>query len=121
MMCNRFNFIHASLVSAKKLNTHPLPVKNDHHSMNSCLLGCLINDYTCTLRGYLAKQKFFGTKNTKQIPLFTTRVFLSPVYRRRNPMKGSLNVFANFVLRTFCVTKCLTGHLRIAKFKELSH
>lgn len=63
MMCNRFNFIHASLVSAKKLNTHPLPVKNDHHSMNSCLLGCLINDYTCTLRGYLAKQKFFGTKN----------------------------------------------------------
>lgn len=84
MMCNRFNFIHASLVSAKKLNTHPLPVKNDHHSMNSCLLGCLINDYTCTLRGYLAKQKFFGTKNTKQIPLFTTSLSLSGIQKKKS-------------------------------------
>lgn len=24
MTCNRFNFIHASIVFAKKLNTHPL-------------------------------------------------------------------------------------------------
>lgn len=84
MMCNRFNFIHASLVFAKKLNTHPLAVlgKKDHDSLKSCLLRWLINDYTCTLCRYLAKQKFFGTKNTKQTPLFTTKVFLSLLYRR---------------------------------------
>lgn len=90
MTCNRFNFIHASIVFAKKLNTHPLaePSEEDHDSMKSCLLGWLMNDHTCTMCRYSAKQKFFGTKNTKQIPLFTTKVFL--LYTKREVLWNSL-------------------------------
>lgn len=56
--------------------------------MKSCLLGWLMNDHTCTMCRYSAKQKFFGTKNTKQIPLFTTKVFL--LYTKREVLWNSL-------------------------------
>lgn len=105
MTCNRFNFIHASIVFAKKLNTQS-PVKKDHDSMKSCLLGWLMNDHTCTMCRYSAKQKFFGTKNTKQIPLFTTKVSCTQKERFFEILCkiGSLG----------CLTKCSKGHLRIA-------
>lgn len=74
--------------------------------MKSCLLGWLMNDHTCTMCRYSAKQKFFGTKNTKQIPLFTTKVSCTQKERFFEILCkiGSLG----------CLTKCSKGHLRIA-------
>lgn len=64
-----------------------------------------MNDHTCTMCRYSAKQKFFGTKNTKQIPLFTTKVSCTQKERFFEILCkiGSLG----------CLTKCSKGHLRI--------
>lgn len=91
MTCNRFNFIHASIVFAKKLNTHPLAEPSEKRPRFDEILFTwmtYMNDHTCTMCRYSAKQKFFGTKNTKQIPLFTTKVFL--LYTKREVLWNSL-------------------------------
>lgn len=75
--------------------------------MKSCLLGWLMNDHTCTMCRYSAKQKFFGTKNTKQIIYSQQKSFSCTQKERFFEILckiGSLGI----------LTKCSKGHLRIA-------
>lgn len=110
MTCNRFNFIHASIVFAKKLNTHPLAEPSEKKTTIRWNLVYLDDLWTIThaLCVDIQQNRNSLVRKTPNKFLYSQQKSFSCIQKERFfeilCKIGSLG----------CLTKCSKGHLRIA-------
>lgn len=110
MTCNRFNFIHASIVFAKKLNTHPLAEPSEKKTTIRWNLVYLDDLWTIThaLCVDIQQNRNSLVRKTPNKFLYSQQKSFSCTQKERFfeilCKIGSLG----------CLTKCSKGHLRIA-------